>query len=182
MNRAVVLLLALCAVAACDRSKLDEDKYQELGAAAVLPFKKSLKAALVAGLQDGPVNAVSVCRMEAPALAARASTLSAKVGRTSRKLRNPANAPKPWMVPLLERYESDPNAREPAVVAIDRNTVGYVEAIYLQPLCVTCHGPASALAPDLKAKLDELYPNDQATGYAAGDFRGVFWAELTREE
>ena len=182
MNRAVFLLLALCAVAACDRSKLDEAKYEELGAAAVLPFKKSMKAALVAGLQDGPVNAISVCRVEAPALAEKASTPSATVGRTSRKLRNPANAPKPWMEPLLDRYASDPNAREPAVVAIDDGTVGYVEAIYLQPLCVTCHGPASALAPDLKAKLDELYPDDQAVGYAAGDFRGVFWAELAREK
>jgi len=37
------------------------------------------------------------------------------------------------------------------------------------------------LAPDLKAKLAELYPNDQATGYAAGDLRGVFWVELPRE-
>jgi hypothetical protein len=57
--------------------------------------------------------------------------------------------------------------------------VGYVEPIYVQPLCVTCHG--ATLAPDLQAKIDELYPNDQATGYAAGDLRGVFWAELARK-
>ena len=49
----------------------------------------------------------------------------------------------------------------------------------MQPLCVTCHG--STLAPDLETKLDELYPNDQARGYVAGDFRGVFWAELPRK-
>jgi hypothetical protein len=64
------------------------------------------------------------------------------------------------------------------VVAIDKNTVGYAEPIYMQPLCVTCHG--ANLAPDLQKKLDELYPTDQATGYAAGDLRGIFWAELPR--
>ncbi|MFA9471730.1 MAG: DUF3365 domain-containing protein, partial [Deltaproteobacteria bacterium] len=95
------------------------------------------------------------------------------------RLRNPSNAPKPWMQPFLQVYETDPERREPGVVLIDDKTVGYVEPIFLQPLCVTCHG--AELAPDLKAKLGELYPEDQATGYAAGDFRGVFWVELPRE-
>ena len=83
------------------------------------------------------------------------------------------------MKPLLARYEEDPEQREPAVVLVDADTVGYVEPLFVQPLCVTCHG--SALAPDLEKKLAELYPSDQATGYAAGDFRGVFWAELPRK-
>jgi len=65
------------------------------------------------------------------------------------------------------------------VVIIDEQTVGYVEPIFMQPLCVTCHG--QTIAPELAAKLGELYPNDQATGYVAGDLRGVFWAELARE-
>lgn len=179
MSRGMLILAVVLAFAGCDRSKINESKYKEAGAEAVLPFKKSLKAALVAGLEQGPVNAISVCRVEAPKLAEKASTASATVGRTSRKLRNPANAPKPWMEPLLDSYESDPESREPAVVIIDEKTVGYVEPIYLQPLCVTCHG--ATLAPDLAAKIEELYPSDQAVGYLAGDLRGVFWAELARD-
>ena len=175
----MLILAVVLAFAGCDRSKINESKYKEAGAEAVLPFKKSLKAALVAGLEQGPVKAISVCRVEAPKLAEKASTASAQVGRTSRKLRNPDNAPKPWMEPILDRYESDPESREPAVVIIDEHTVGYVEPIYLQPLCVTCHG--ATLAPDLAAKIEELYPSDQAIGYAAGDLRGVFWAELARD-
>jgi hypothetical protein len=175
----MLILVVLTALPACDRSKINESDYKEAGAAAVLPFKKSLKAALVAGLDEGPVNAVSVCRVEAPNLAEKASRARAKVGRTSRKLRNPANAPKPWMEPFLEQYDQDPESREPAVVIIDERTVGYVEPIFVQPLCVTCHG--ETLAPDLASKIEELYPNDQATGYAAGDLRGVFWVELARD-
>jgi len=179
MTRGMLILAVVLALAGCDRSKINESKYKEAGAAAVLPFKKSLKGALVAGLEQGPVNAISVCRVEAPKLAEKASTASAKVGRTSSKLRNPANAPKAWMEPLLRSYENDPEGREPAVVIIDENTVGYVEPIFLQPLCVTCHG--ATLAPDLAAKIEELYPGDQAVGYEAGDLRGVFWAELARD-
>ena len=65
-----------------------------------------------------------------------------------------------------------------AIVVLDENTVGYVEPIYLQPMCVTCHG--TAIAPDVEKRIDELYPADQATGFEPGHFRGIFWAELSR--
>jgi len=179
MMRAILIVAVLVALPACDRSKINEARYREAGATAVLPFKRNLKAALLAGMEEGPVNAITVCRIEAPALANKASSPEARVGRTSRKLRNPANAPKAWMLPLLDRYESDPESREPAVVIVDERTVGYVEPIFAQPLCLTCHG--EALPEDLAAKIAELYPADQATGYVAGDLRGVFWAELARQ-
>lgn len=178
MSRIAIVLIILAAFAGCKRSELNEAKWKAAGAEAVLPFKKSLKGALLAGLEDGPLAAISACRVEAPDLAAQASIGGVKVGRASSRLRNPANAPKSWMRSTLDVYESDPNRREPVVVAVDDKTVGYMEPIFLQPLCVTCHG--SALAPDLQAALGEMYPGDQATGYAAGDFRGVFWAELPR--
>jgi hypothetical protein len=178
MQRVLIILAFGVALCGCDRSKINEDKYLEAGEQAVLPFKRSLKAALVSGLQEGPTSAIAVCRTEAPKLAEKAGSAEVRVGRTSSKLRNPANVPKPWVEPLLERYESEPNHREPAVVVIDDATVGYVEPIFAQPLCVTCHG--SHIEPDVQAKLNELYPEDQATGYVAGDLRGVFWAELPR--
>jgi hypothetical protein len=179
MLRAALILSLIVVLPACDRSKINEAKWKEAGAEAVLPFKKSLKQALVTGLEDGPVAAISACRVEAPNLAEAQSKGGIKVGRASQKLRNPTNAPKLWMQKFLEVYETDPERREPGVVLIDDKTVGYVEPIFIQPLCVTCHG--AELAPDLQAKLGELYPDDQATGYAAGDFRGVFWVELPRD-
>ncbi len=179
MSRVALVLSILAVLTACDRSKLDEAKWKEAGAEAVLPFKRNLKQALVKGLADGPVAAVSACSIEAPKLADEQSVAGVEVGRASRKLRNPRNAAKPWMEPFLELYEKDPESRDPGVVLIDKNTVGYVEPIFVQPLCVTCHGPG--LAPELTARLVELYPSDQATGYVPGDLRGVFWAELPRD-
>jgi len=178
MLRNALILSLLAALPACTGSKLNEAKWKAAGAESVLPFKQSLKGALVSGLEDGPVAAISACRVDAPRLAAEASLGAVKVGRASGKLRNPSNAAKPWMQAILDVYETDPERREPAVVAIDKKTVGYAEPIFMQPLCVTCHG--ANFAPELQTKLDELYPTDQATGYAAGDFRGIFWAELSR--
>lgn len=179
MLRVALIVSFLALSPACDRSKLDEAEWKEAGARAVLPLKKNLKQALVTGLEDGPVAAVSACRVEAPRIAEAQSLGAIDVGRSSRKLRNPGNAPKPWMQPFLDVYQNDPERREPEVVLIDKNTVGYVEPIFVQPLCVACHG--AELAPDLEAKLEELYPDDQATGYVPGDLRGIFWAELPRE-
>ena len=49
----------------------------------------------------------------------------------------------------------------------------------LQPLCLTCHG--SELAPGVAEQISELYPEDHAIGFEAGDLRGVFWLEFPGE-
>jgi hypothetical protein len=37
------------------------------------------------------------------------------------------------------------------------------------------------LQPELKAEILRLYPNDQATGFRAGDLRGAFTVTQTLE-
>jgi len=37
--------------------------------------------------------------------------------------------------------------------------------------CLLCHG---APEPALKAEIDRLYPQDQATGFRPGELRGAF--------
>lgn len=157
--------LAPVAAAALDR-----------GAGLLAPFKQRLQAALAAGLAEGPAQAVGVCREDAPAIAAELSVDGVAMGRTSHRLRNPANAPPAWTQPLLAGYLASVDARRPAAVAIADGRIGYVEPIAVQPLCLTCHG--SELAPELSATLGRLYPDDRATGFAAGDFRGLFWVEF----
>ncbi len=163
--------------AACQKRSFDEAPWLGRGEAALRPFQKSLKKALLAGLQKGPAQAIDACRLEAPRLAAAASNEDVRVGRTSQKLRNPANAPEPWMLPLLQAYE-DEVYDGPRVVEIDARTVGYVEPIYLQSLCASCHG--SNLAEGVRQQLHALYPDDEATGFAVGDFRGLFWVKMRR--
>jgi hypothetical protein len=147
-------------------------------AAAVLkPFKQQLQQALREGLAEGPVEAIGACRLRAPEIAASLSKDGVRVGRTSHKLRNPANASPSWVAPVLARYLAEPKgARTPSSVALPDGRSGYVEPIVTQPLCLTCHG--ESIAPALAARIRALYPEDRATGFREGDLRGVFWVEL----
>jgi hypothetical protein len=157
-------------------STADEAAWIARGGATVQPFKARLQQALLAGLAAGPDQAVDACRVEAPAIAAASGGPGVTVGRSSHRLRNPANAPRPWVRPLLDEFVAAPDRAAPRAIALPGGGVGYVEPITTQPLCVTCHG--NAIPPGVQARLAALYPGDEATGFTAGDFRGLFWIEF----
>lgn len=142
----------------------------------LMPFKKQLKAALIEGLADGPDAAIDACKVKAPQIAAGLSTDGVVVGRTSHRLRNPANRSPDWVSPVLDHYLEAPASRDARVVELGDGRFGYVEPIALQPMCVMCHG--KTLAPDVAERIAALYPDDEATGFDVGDLRGVFWLEF----
>jgi hypothetical protein len=145
-------------------------------------FMKTLKQELQAAMQEGgPVNAVSVCNLTAPAIASTYSIRNGwDVGRTSLKLRNPANAPDAWEQAVLVSFEERKRAGEdPAtmefyeVVSQDgSDELRYMKAIPTAPLCLACHG--EQLDSIVKTRIETLYPQDQALGYKEGDIRGAF--------
>ena len=173
ITSAVFLVLG-CASDKSDTA--DTEAWLEQGAAAIRPFKVELKAALAEGMAEGPEAALAVCRVKAPHIAEVVGSETLTVGRTSHKLRNPANAPRAWMKPLLEEAASKEKA-EPRVVDLGSGRLGYVEPIYVGAPCLTCHG--EVVGPAVESKIAELYPEDKARGFAEGDFRGLFWAEFT---
>lgn len=131
--------------------------------------------------EAGPAAAIEVCRSDAPRIARDAAAPGVSVGRTSHRLRNPRNAPEPWMEPLLDELRSIPQAPNAfRTVDLGPGRVGYVEPIYLQPLCATCHG--EQVAPDLLEKIRAAYPSDEAVGFRTGELRGLFWAIVDRAE
>ena len=48
----------------------------------------------------------------------------------------------------------------------------FMKAIPTGEVCLACHG--SNIAPNVSARLDALYPDDRARGFAVGDLRGAF--------
>ncbi len=146
------------------------------GAALLKPFKSELMQALSAGMQDGPAAAIDVCSRQAPAIARTLSVGGVRMGRSSHKLRNPDNVPPDWLAPVLADYASGAAALEPRTVDLGAGRHGYAEPIITQPMCLTCHG--TDIDAGVQAQLAEDYPGDQATGFAAGDLRGVFWVEF----
>lgn len=176
MTTLTVAALAVVAASGCKRP-FDEASALSKGHAAVEPFRKELSATLLSAMAKGPLNAADVCSVEAPAIATRTAQPGVRMGRASSRPRNDTNATPTWVGPLLADLEAKKAAADTTrVVQLPNDRAGYVSAITVGPMCLTCHG--TSIDPAVKARLDEKYPHDRATGYAAGDFRGVFWAEL----
>ena len=146
------------------------------GAELLQPFKKNLKQALLKGLEDGPEQAIDVCKDKAPKIAKELSVDGVLMGRSSHRLRNPSNEGPDWVTPVLEAYVTEPSSLTPVTVQLPSERIGYVEPIKLQPVCLVCHG--SAVPPSVQATLEQQYPSDQATGFEIDELRGVFWAEF----
>ncbi len=168
-------LVLMCPVGAVT----SDDTAPARGAELLSPFKKDLKAALQQGMKSGIPGAISVCRDEAPALAAEYSADGVVMGRTSHRLRNPANTAPAWVNAVVESYLKPGSDMGPAHTRLEDGRRGYVEPIMTLPVCLACHG--ETLAPDVASKIAAEYPDDQATGFNVGDLRGVFWVEFPAE-
>ncbi|MCG8426307.1 MAG: DUF3365 domain-containing protein [Chromatiales bacterium] len=133
----------------------------------------------------GPVKAIEVCNLIAPSIAKTQSEKHGwEVGRTSLKLRNSNNAPDAWETGVLKKFEERAAAGEAVAQmahfeVVEQNGVKrfrFMKAIGMPPLdkapCLKCHG--ESIDDKVAAKLDELYPNDQARGYKPGMIRGAF--------
>lgn len=142
---------------------------------------QKLKAALTS---DGPVHAVSVCKEAAPSIAQQLSVANnAKVTRVGTKVRNPAmGVPNAWQKDALTRFESrlaqgekaaDIEYWQVADTGDGKRELRYAKAIAVQHQCLSCHGPAHEIPAALADKIRLDYPNDQATGYSAGQLRGA---------
>ena len=70
------------------------------------------------------------------------------------------------------------SATEAAFFVGPEARLGALFPIRLQPQCVQCHGKPEELSTEVRAALLDRYPDDRATGFAAGDLRGWFWVEV----
>jgi len=183
MKIRVALLAAGLMTAAPSFAGADTEALSADARGIVKGFFTNLKGELQAGMKSGgPVHAVEVCNIKAPAIAADASKISGwEVGRTSLRLRNPDNAPDAWEQKILEWFEAlreegqDPATMEYAEVrdTADGRVFRYMKAIPQGEVCMVCHGGES-VPPEVEAKIARLYPQDEARGYAPGDIRGAF--------
>lgn len=141
-----------------------------------------LKGELVSAMQaGGPVAAIGVCRDKALPLTAELGAQHGwEIGRTSLRVRNPANAPDDFERAVLEDFNRRLAGGEPVAQIEDtsldvhgeRREFRFMKAIPTAEACTVCHG--RQVAAPLRSTLQEMYPEDAATGFAAGDIRGAF--------
>ena len=139
-------------------------------------FQTTLKGELMAALPDGAEHAIGVCAVRAPEVAAELSVDGVEIGRATHRARNPDNAASGWLEPVVAEYAAMDGAGEGRLVELPDDRYGWVEPLYVAPPCLTCHG--TAVPAKLEAAIREIYPDDRATGFEAGEFRGVVWVTM----
>ncbi len=155
-----------------------KDGQQAMGAL-IGKLGPQLQAAMKSG---GPVKALDVCAQVAQPLTASANLDRAiKVGRSSHRLRNPANSASEWVAKWLAANTPGKAADARPVVYDLGDRIGIVKAIPTQAVCLKCHGEAAGLPEQVRSALADRYPHDQATGFREGDIRGVIWAEVPKQ-
>lgn len=184
-HKVILVALATALVSGCSLVRA-EDSQLETSRLLVQSFGASLQAELKKALAEGgPTQAVAVCRDRAPQLASELSRQSgAKVGRTSLRYRNPANAPEPWQVKVLQGFESqigahDIDSAQEYFIEEDDGTTRYMSEIRTGAVCLACHG--KSLPAELDVRLEADYPHDRARNYELGEIRGAFsvtWPSL----
>lgn len=148
--------------------KLAEDVQARLG--------QKLMQALQLG---GPVASIGVCHLEAPAISEEMlQQTGVTVRRTALKVRNSSNiateSERQILTDFEKRLQTDASAVPEYFQQDADGSSVYMRAIVAQPQCLVCHGNVTA---ELQQVLHRMYPDDQATGYQAGDLRGAFVVE-----
>lgn len=181
----LALLPSLISLSSCSTSNMDaaeteaklttyRSSLKEFGGALQSELKSAMK-------EGGPINAIDVCQTKAPQISTAMSQQAGfEISRTSLKPRNAGNAPDGWEKTVLEQFEKrqasgiDPKTLEfhQIVENNGQRQLRYMKAIPTAEVCLVCHG--ENIAPNIQAKLAELYPNDKAIGFNVGELRGAF--------
>ena len=182
MKKTVAGLCAALLIPAFLLASDDNSAEIEQAKKATAAFGGALKSELVKAMQSGgAIAAIDVCHTRADEIA---ETLSKKTGmnvsRVSAKNRNPGNAANDWQLNVLRSFDERRESGEAPGSLTWNETVEnakgeefrFMKAIPTGGLCLQCHG--TAIAPEVSTRLDELYPDDKATGYSEGQIRGAF--------
>lgn len=130
--------------------------------------------------KNGTVQAVAFCNEKAMILT---DSLSNKyrhpIKRLTDKSRNIENQLQEEMD--LEAWEILKNTtNNKHLILQENNVVYYYKAIPLaMPTCLQCHGnPQTDILPETLKLIKKKYPQDKATNYKIGDFRGMWKVQL----
>lgn len=177
----LVLIVPACATKISDEVAIE--KYLDESRNTAMEFRKKLMGVQKAQLESvGAENAIPVCKVVAPALAAEYSKGGQLLKRVSLKARNKVQGtPDAWEKEMLEGFGHAQRDGKPAdnmeASTVSKGADGhwfrYMKAIPTQPQCLQCHGKPNEISTGMKTKLATEYPEDMATGYSVGEIRGA---------
>jgi hypothetical protein len=154
---------------------------RDIASAMLKELGQTLQAAMANG---GPENAIGVCKTQAPEIAQNLSTKhQLQVARVGTRARNAVmGQPNEWQALALKQFEarlaSGDKPHDIEYVQLTKSgaydlELRYAKPIVMQAMCTACHGSTEQITPSVKAKLEQMYPNDKAVDYKPGDLRGA---------
>lgn len=176
MKMIIILLFVTSVVHA------QKDRFESEARSLVSDLKMSLMKNLSEKIaKEGVLEAVPFCHENVKNIAggaAKERVAEYEFGRTSHKVRNSLNTPQPWAIKYLDEFagkkKSEVNKTFIIHKASDSKRI-YLEPLYVEAKCLLCHG--ENVNKDVMAKIQVLYPNDQAIGFKRGEFRGFIWVK-----
>ncbi len=185
LSKKLVLMITLTAFTTLAQAELtdklqadDLQANEQQAVSLVQQFASQLKPRLKTALtKGGPVHAIEVCAKEAPDIAAQLSKENGwTIKRVSARNRNPDATPDAWETETIDIFktrlaagETPSSLTRTAVTAVGFR---FAKAQIAEPLCLVCHG--QTISANVTEALAKYYPEDRATGYEAGQLRGIF--------
>ncbi|MDT7827476.1 DUF3365 domain-containing protein [Pricia sp. S334] len=154
--------------------------YAEIGMEYAVSTKAALGKNLVGAIQEkGTLGALEFCNIQAmPLTDSMAVAHKAIIKRVSDKPRNPNNQANAKELEYIEAFKSTvaSGKKVEPIVNQENDQVDFYYPITTNTMCLQCHGkPEEQIEPATMAKLQDLYPEDQAIGYTENEVRGI-WA------
>ena len=204
-----MFLLAILFILSCKQQMSDEDRKVGVQDFKNQEVKRVNKAEIFsAGLQKGrelanvsqatlskhltdlisvgnTVDAISYCNIRAyPSLDSLSKSFGFEIRRTSQRYRNEKDAPDALEAELLDAYmysiENGSTLTDNIQEYDDRYLIYTKPILAASPMCLACHG--TDVAPAVKTRLEELYPNDKALNHQLNDLRGMWSIKIPVKE
>ena len=147
----------------------------------------TLKSQLKTQLQTDPsgLSAIGFCTAEAQLITNEVNAQLpdyAKVRRTSLRTRNSINKPDTKDIEVMTKIEEsiqDKTATAMMITKVDtKEATCYYKPLVAEAACLKCHG--ENISPEIQAVIQTYYPDENASHYSLGSFRGVIVAEIKK--
>ena len=158
----------------------DKKLIKNSGMLHIKSFMETLKPTLMSMMKSDPTykTALGACSTLGQSMADDYNRVSdVKIRRTALRYRNPKNKPDATDKAVMERFLASNNFKEPLVVDMGDHYRVY-KALEVKQPCLACHG--ENISQDLQKMLIRQYPNDMATNFKLGEFRGAVVAKVKK--
>lgn len=141
---------------------------------------RTLSTNLKQAMQEGGVeHALQFCSVEAMPLTDSLSThYDVQVRRASHRPRNPSNRADSLEMVSIRNYLqqiADEKELAPLIYSTRKGMVYHAPIRIPGQLCLSCHGqPGTDITESNLELIRKLYPEDEATGFAVGELRGIW--------